>query len=156
VRCKTFWERYDRLDARTEPGPALKRHLASCDACRAEAELLQKTIRSFSEDIQTLSPAAEGALEDRVMAIVRLLPPPQREFFTVRDWIIAGFVILLSMTLMPFGQDFERLLSIFGTSFALPLALVLGLGITLYGILFVGTHIDETMDFVKRRIIREH
>ncbi|MGO8695234.1 MAG: hypothetical protein ACLQMF_16350 [Rectinemataceae bacterium] len=134
----------------------MMRHLDSCDLCRAKVKAFQKAILTFSEDIASLPSAAEGEFDDRVMAIVRLLPEPQHEFFTVRDWIIAGFVILLSMALMPLGQDFERLLAVFGTSFALPLALVLGLGITIYGVLFVGTHIDEAMDFVRRRIIREH
>jgi len=154
VRCETFLKRYDRLDAREGPDSAMLRHLAACDSCRAGVELMRKAMPELSGTEPACSPA-EASIEERVMSLVRLSPRPRPELFTVRDWLIAGSILFLSIALMPFGHDFERLFSVFGTSFALPMALVLGGGITVYGALFIGTHVDEAMDFVRRKIIHE-
>lgn len=155
MRCELFWERFDRLDAREEPGSAMKRHLAACDSCRDRYALVERAIQLFSEEGATES-AAEAAIEERVMAAVRLSPRPRREFFTPRDWILVGLVIFLSVILMPFGHDAERLIGIFGLSFAIPLALVSGLVVSVYGVLFIGTHMDEVHDFVQRKITHEN
>jgi len=155
VRCETFLEHYDRIDARSEPGWALRRHLDSCPSCRATVERMRAALQAPASDAYGVSPA-EASVEDRVMAVVRLMPQPQRELFSVRDWIIAGSVIVLSMALIPVGSDFGGFIAVVGASYALPLALVLGLGITIYSTLFIGTHIDEVMDFVRRRIVGLH
>lgn len=155
MRCETFLARYDRLDARSAPSAALRRHLESCPSCRASVERLRNAMATARIDDQKPLPAS-AAIEDHAMAVIRLMPKPQRELFSTRDWILAGVVIALSMVFIPLGRDFGVFFSVVGTSYTLPLALVLGLAITVYGALFVGTHIDEVTDFVNRKIIRLH
>ncbi len=90
-------------------------------------------------------------LDERIMAEVRLMPVPRNDFFAPRDWLIAGFVMALSMGLIPFGQDFAKVMALFGAGFSLPLSLVLGVVLTSYAAYFVATHLDEVQSFVTRR-----
>jgi hypothetical protein len=85
------------------------------------------------------------------MAAVRLMPLPHHDYFAARDWVIAGLVMTISVGLIPFGQDFAKIIALFGMGFALPLALVLGTMLTAYGAFFVATHVDEFQAFVARR-----
>ena len=134
--------------------PAMARHLASCAACRGEVERMDAALHALVARLpeRTLS---EEEFETRVMSAVRLMPAPRRELLSVRDWIIAGCAVLLSMALIPVGGNFGLFIAVAGVSYALPLALVLGVGITLYSALFVGTHVDTVLSFVRRRIVRQ-
>ncbi len=152
MRCETFLERYDGLEPGRAPAPALARHRASCASCRAQASALEAALAGEGGARLAADEAlAERArLEDRVMTAVRLLPSPRRDF-SLRDWILAGAILAASMILVPVGDYFARFDEVFGASYALPLSLVLGLGLTAYGALFVGAHLDEVQGFMDRR-----
>jgi hypothetical protein len=96
----------------------------------------------------------EASLEERVMAVVRLIPPPRRDVL-VRDWLLACAIIMASMAIIPLGDDFNRIKAIFGTSYSLPLSLVLGAGLAAFASLFIAGHMDDVQGLVKR-ISRQH
>jgi hypothetical protein len=128
------------------------RHLEECESCRIEVERVEAAI----EACRGADSGGELAqlLEDRVMAAIRLMPSPQRDF-SVRDWLIAGSVIAASMLLIPVGDYFVRFKEIFGASYTLPLSLVLGIALTAYSALFIGTHMDEVQGFMNKHV-RQH
>lgn len=146
--CEYFRDRYDMLDAGQEPGLLLRLHLALCPACRAEAERSRAALAAYrnAEDR-----AGADRIEERVMAAVRILPRPRRAV-SYRDWVVSGIVIAVSMALIPFGDDFNSVKAIFGMSYTLPLMLGLGLVITLYGAVFIATHMEELGPFVRRHL----
>jgi len=150
MRCETFLDRYDELEPGERPGFRMARHLAACESCAAQVGLVEDALGALCE----IKDAGDPPLEARVMASVRLVPTPQRDF-SVRDWIIAGSVIAASMILIPVGEYFARFDEAFGASYALPLSLVLGLALTAYAALFVGTHMAQVRGFVDRRA-RQH
>lgn len=150
MRCETFRSRYDRLEPGRSMDRAMIAHLEGCGTCRAEVETVEAALAEFrnADEADEFGELGE-LLESRVMAVVRFMPPPQRDF-SIRDWIIAGSVIAASMLLIPVGEYFARFRETFGASYALPLSLVLGLSLTAYGALFIGTHMDEVQGFVDR------
>lgn len=149
--CEFFRDRYDRLDAGERPGLLLRLHLMSCPSCREEFERSEAAIASYRRAFGAEASPSGGSddLEERIMAAVRLLPPPKRSG-GLRNWILVGLVIALSMALIPFGDDFNAIKALFGTSYTLPLMLVLGIVITLYGAVFIGTHMAELEPLVRR------
>lgn len=154
--CEYFRDRFDMLDAGEEPGPLLRLHLALCPACRAEAAKSRAALMAYRaatrrEDAFRVDRAGSvpDRIEERVMAAVRILPRPKRAV-SYRDWIVSGLVIAVSMALIPFGDDFNSIKAIFGMSYTLPLMLALGLVITLYGAVFIATHMEELGPFVRR------
>jgi hypothetical protein len=156
--CEYFRDRYDRLDAGEEPGVLLRAHLALCPACREEAARSKAALAAYRNALYRRDAHREDfegpgtdKIEERVMAAVRILPRPRR-VVSFRDWIVSGLVIAISMALIPFGNDFNSIKALFGTSFTLPLMLALSLVITLYGAVFIATHMDELAPFVRRHL----
>jgi hypothetical protein len=154
MRCESFLDRFDRLDAGEEPGLLLRLHLSRCPSCRARVEGLDAAIESWRAQEGEALPAREAeAVEGRVMAAVRLMPRPHRELHA-RNWILAGLVIVASMAFIPYDRNFLFIKELFGESYTLPLFLVLGLLLTVYGAVFIGTHMEELEPYVKRRMPR--
>jgi len=151
MRCETFLDRYDELEPGRPLGFLMARHLRGCERCERQVELVEASLVELREGGEE---PAGSILEERIMAAVRLTPTPQRDF-SVRDWIIAGAVIAASMILIPLGDYFVRFNEAFGASYALPLSLVLGVAITAYAALFVGSHMDELQGFMDRHA-RQH
>jgi hypothetical protein len=149
MRCEIFLKRLDELDSGRAMSPAMRLHALRCRACAAEAAALGAALGAYRSALAAES--AEGsAVEDRVMAAVRLLPPPRQDF-AIRDWAFAGVVIAASTLLLPLGESSGFLRTFFGPGFALSLAIVLGIFLTTYTALFIGTHLEELEDFLDKR-----
>jgi hypothetical protein len=109
-------------------------------------------IRAYRKD--TVPTEAQALIEDRVMAAVRLMPPPQQDF-ALRDWLFPGMVIAISMFLLPvLGKGSSFLEMLFGPGYEFSLALVLGLVFTAYSVLFIATHVSELQSFLEKRGLR--
>jgi hypothetical protein len=89
-------------------------------------------------------------LEERVMATVRLTPPPMQDF-AIRDWLFPGAVILLSMCLLPLGSTFGYFESFLSPGNALSFSLALGLVFTAYCVLFIASHLGELQTYLQKR-----
>jgi hypothetical protein len=62
---------------------------------------------------------------------------------STRGWVIAGFIVLISLSTLFFGGEFTSLVLGWGSSFLLPLGITIGIVITSYGALFIGSHLKE-------------
>jgi hypothetical protein len=139
MRHETALECIDELDAGQAYGLALRLHLARCPSCAAEAERVQAALAAYRA-----ADEAEDRIEERVMAALRLMPPPRQDF-ALRDWLLPGALIALSMLLLPF------LAPLFEPNYALPLSLVLGIAFTAYCALFIATHLAELQTYLVKR-----
>lgn len=146
MRCETFRDRDDLLDAGRRPGFLMRRHLARCASCRALLELEAAALAAYRAPV-----AALPGLEDRIMAAVRLTPRPRR-LVRIRDWVVVGLLIAASMALIPLAEEFDWVKELFGLSFALPLSLVLSFVLTAYVAVFIGSHVSELMELLERRL----
>ena len=63
--------------------------------------------------------------------------------FSVKGWVIAGIVLVFSMVTLFFGQDFASIVRDQGSLYLLPLVIIIGVVITGYGALFIGSHLKE-------------
>jgi hypothetical protein len=100
-----------------------------------------KTI--MKEDFFPPSPELENSImakieseqEDEVYAVAGGL--------STHGWVIAGVVILISLVTVFFGLDFQHLALESGMSFVLPMGITVGIVLTTYGALFIGSHLKE-------------
>jgi len=100
-----------------------------------------KTI--MKEDFFPPSPELENSImakieaeqEDEVYAVAGGL--------STHGWVIAGVAILISLVTVFFGLDFKHLALESGMSFVLPMGITIGIVLTTYGALFIGSHLKE-------------
>jgi hypothetical protein len=108
-------------------------HLLCCPRCAAEAAGL-KSARSLLRESFPLPPAE---LEERIMRSVNAEEQgedcPEVAGVSFRSWVVTGFIVLLSLSSSFFGEG------------ALPLhmGIILGSIVTVYGALFIGSHLKE-------------
>jgi hypothetical protein len=63
--------------------------------------------------------------------------------FSFRSWVIIGFFLLLALLSSFFGMNFVEIANSEGLSFLLPIGITIGLAVTCYGALFIGSHLKE-------------
>ena len=63
--------------------------------------------------------------------------------FSFRSWVIIGFFVLFSLSSSFFGVNFAEIANAEGLSFLLPVGLTIGMIVTCYGALFIGSHLKE-------------
>jgi hypothetical protein len=61
-------------------------------------------------------------------------------------WVITGMVVLLSLSTAFMGLDFISVAAAQGSSFLLPVGITIGVVVTGYGALFIGSHLKELSD----------
>ena len=137
MTCDRFLLLLDELDNDTLP-PEMAAHMHTCDACTHEVAVLAKAL-----SLHRL-PDTTGAVDlaPRFLECTTGLPVLRRSV-SMRDWLLSGVVIVLSVAMMPMLAGFRELRAIYGAGFTLPVALVLGLAVTLYAGLFILSHLEE-------------
>jgi hypothetical protein len=63
-----------------------------------------------------------------------------------RGWVIIGIIILVSLSTVFFGMDFENIAHSQGSSFLIPVGITIGVVLTCYGALFIASHLKELSD----------
>jgi len=121
-------------------------HTLVCPNCAQEIERFEVSRNIMNDDFFPVSPN----LEDSIMAMVAKEELPETRQvnaapggLSTRGWVIAGIVIFLSLATAFFGFDFQKLADETGTSFLLPVGITIGSVLTIYGALFIGSHLKE-------------
>jgi hypothetical protein len=121
-------------------------HRLRCPRCARKIDALEMT-RDFMKT--GFFPPSPG-FEEPVMAALR-----DAEFLEVHDaapdihgvsfrsWVITGIIIVVSLSASFFGLDFAEISANHGLSFLLPVGLTMGIVVTGYGALFIGSHLKE-------------
>jgi len=122
-------------------------HTLICPSCAQEIERYEVAREIMREEFFPLSPG----LEDAIMA--RAAQEEERfeeeETYAIpgglstRGWIITGLIIFISLTTSFFGLDFQKIADESGVSFMLPVGITIGIVLTSYGALFIGSHLKE-------------
>jgi hypothetical protein len=122
-------------------------HTFFCHDCAAKIHQYENAKAILKEDFFPYSPEQE----DRIMARIAA-EKEQTEADTAyaapggistRAWVISGLIIFISLTTAFFGLDFKNLASVSGMSFMLPMGITIGIVLTTYCALFIGSHLKE-------------
>jgi len=124
-------------------------HTFFCSACAGAIERYQTARTIMREDFFPHS----LSFEDSIMTKIKLeqaIEDEQSEMtysnpgaFSTRGWVIAGFILLISLVTAFFGFNFKNLANESGISFLLPMGITIGIILTIYGALFIGSHLKE-------------
>ena len=127
-------------------------HTFFCSSCAQEIERLQSASTVMKEDffpeLPRLCDNSMSSLEDSVMLKIADEIPAQAQYpesgvFSTKGWVIAGLVLMVSLVSAFFGFDFKSLASETGMSFMLPMGITIGIILTVYGVIFIGSHLKE-------------
>jgi hypothetical protein len=124
-------------------------HFLHCPRCAAAAAALETAQSIMQAGFFPPAPALEEAVMDAIRrealdpgdVPAEITSPPETVSF--RSWVIAGFIILLSLSSAFFGLDFAEVAEEGGSSFLIPVGLTVGMVVSVYGALFIGTHLKE-------------
>jgi len=121
-------------------------HIITCPDCAQEVERFEVCKDILRNDF---FPSAAG-IEDTVMAMVTAeeaeAAAEEVEIpggLSTRGWVIAGLVIFVSLATAFFGLDFNHVAVAAGISFMIPVGITIGIVLTCYGALFIGSHLKE-------------
>ena len=121
-------------------------HTIVCPNCACEIERFETSKAVMREDFFPSSPGFENS----IMAMLEAEEQTKMEEayvvpggLSTRGWVIAGFIILVSLTTAFFGLDFQKLANETGISFLLPVGITIGIVLTTYCALFIGSHLKE-------------
>ncbi|MDR2500462.1 MAG: peptidoglycan-binding protein [Treponema sp.] len=125
-------------------------HLFFCPRCGERAALFREARDLLGRDFfPPAPPCLEAAVMERIAAEPASAfnaPPEKSEFgqpVPFRSWVITGCVILISLATAFFGIDFIQVSAVSGSSFLIPVGITIGVIITGYGALFIGSHLKE-------------
>ena len=124
-------------------------HTFFCSACTEEIENYQAARTMLKEDFFPHSLSIEESIMTKVYS-EQNIEEEQIETaystpgaFSTRGWVIAGIVLIVSFGTAFFGLDFKNLANESGMSFLLPMGITIGIVLTIYGALFIGSHLKE-------------
>jgi len=122
-------------------------HSFICHDCDQQIRRFEETRTIMTEDFFQQVPS----FEDSIMAKIGMeiedeqahAPYTTQSGISTRGWIIAGFIVMVSLITTFFGLDFQNLASESGTSYILPIGITIGIVLTIYGALFIGSNLKE-------------
>jgi len=124
-------------------------HTIICPACAQEIERFEVSKAILREDFFPPSPDFEDSIMAKISIEIEEDQTEMEECYSVpgglstRGWVIAGLAIFVSLATVFFGLDFQKLADETGTSFLLPVGITIGIVLTTYGALFIGSHLKE-------------
>jgi hypothetical protein len=125
-------------------------HLLVCPDCAQEVERFEVCKDILQNDFL---PSIPPDLEDNVMAMLAAdEDESETELvehsggFSTRGWVIAGLVMFVSFATAFFGFNFNEVALAAGLSFMIPIGITIGIVLTCYGALFIGSHLKEFIE----------
>jgi len=124
-------------------------HTLFCPICAEKIERFETARNIMKEDFFPSSLAGQSwsSLEDSIMSKIAAEEETETHIIpagiSTRGWVIAGLIIFISLTTAFFGFDFKTIAYEMGVSFLLPVGIIIGIFLTTYGALFIGSHLKE-------------
>ncbi|MDR0553257.1 MAG: peptidoglycan-binding protein [Treponema sp.] len=132
-------------------------HLFTCPRCADTIARLESAMATLRDDYFPPAPDLEAAIMERISveeAGVALDEAGETADSSLsiddtdagvpfRGWVITGLVVLLSLTSSFFGLNFGKVVESEGISFLIPLGITIGVVVTGYGAMLIGSHLKE-------------
>jgi hypothetical protein len=116
--------------------------IARFEASRSilQRDFLPNNVPALEDSIMSRIAAEEGETLEALEAEESAVLPGG---LSTRGWVIAGIAVLVSLATAFFGFDFNKIAHAAGMSFLLPVGITIGIVLTSYGALFIGSHLKE-------------
>ena len=119
-------------------------HLLFCPECTKELQNLRRLEEIMKTDFFPPSPDFEESVMECLFEETGFEEKNDAPAgFSLRGWVFIGFFVLLSLSSSFFGITFSEIASEEGLSFLLPVGITIGIVLTCYGALFIGSHLKE-------------
>ncbi|HNR88708.1 MAG TPA: hypothetical protein PKM65_10245 [Spirochaetota bacterium] len=140
MNCDKAMRRYLETDNRAYVALAVKFHALRCARCRAEIARLDREFRALLNQAPFDAPPD---LADAVMHAARRSRIENATNVGTGKWVAVGGAILSSIVLVPFSDSLIWLKDHFGGHFEVPFSIMLGVAISVYAALYIGTHLEQ-------------
>jgi len=121
-------------------------HLLLCPHCSDELNKLKVIKEIMMNDFLFQSPELEGVIMEKIND-GQIEEESENNYipagFSFRSWVIIGFLVLFSLSSTFLGYNFLQIANEEGLSFLLPIGLTIGIVLTCYGAIFIGSHLKE-------------
>ncbi len=156
MKCEEVMQRIMETDNDRKLSGRLLAHINGCDSCREEYRRLTEAELLLSSSNSPYRPE----LTDAVMQRIAEEEPAAFSYsdgpMPVRNWLIAGIILLSSFVLVTFSDSFIWLRQVMGGLVEIPLSLILGIAASLFWMMFIGTHLDSVARFLGMRKTGRH
>ncbi len=116
-------------------------HLLFCKSCKIEVKKYHAVLNS----LQDTSPYSlkSNTLKNDVMEQIFKTGKEYNYQISYFKWVSVGTIIIASRFLFSYSNSHKWLSNQFGTNFDLPLNIVLGTIISVYALVFIGSHTED-------------
>lgn len=154
MNCEKTITRFLEQEDYTRLSTMVRLHSLFCPACRGEIKKIQRSFLLISEVAIDEMPVN---LTSPIMRAIEEFEKPYEHEISGLKWLAAGSVMFASILATPFNKHLNWLNEYFGGNLEIPMALVLGSAITVYAIIFAGSHLgyvnkDRIVKFINRFI----
>jgi hypothetical protein len=126
-------------------------HLLFCARCAEELRRYKLGRELLSQTALFTAPDLCGPLMDRILEEEAACAYEEEEAMPLRRWIISGCIIVASLVSAFFGFEFLDLSSADVSSLVIPMSITIGLFISAYSALFIGSHLKELSERFRLR-----
>ena len=121
----------------------MKFHLLLCPGCSAELRNLLRIEEIMRTDFLPFPPDFEHLIMKRLAEEETGEKEDVSAGLSFRGWVLIGFFVLFSLSSSFFGINFVEIADTEGLSFLLPVGITIGMVVTCYGAIFIGSHLKE-------------
>jgi hypothetical protein len=145
MKCEKAIASFLNQDDSRYPLFFVRLHIVFCAKCREEIKSLQKIFINARTDSPFIM---SEDLSSPVICAIFKSDMVYKKDISSGKWLVTGAVIFSSIFLVSYSDSFIWLRGQFGSVLEVPLYMVLGLAITSYAALFIGTHLEMMGRFV--------
>lgn len=148
MKCDSAMQKFLELDNGASIPFLVRLHTLRCRKCRLEIREMRIRLAVFE-----YHPPYEAKRDasDEIMRTIIANEKLYSSGMSFKKWIAVGLVILLSRFAITFSDTLAWLQNQFGSSLDIPLNIVLGLAMSIYAVLFIGTHMDDIKKMIPDR-----
>ncbi|TAL32849.1 MAG: hypothetical protein EPN93_15370 [Spirochaetes bacterium] len=147
MKCEAFMRKFLELDDGRRLPLAMMLHVRRCAHCRAEVDafnLAARDMRSFEPYV--MDELAGAHLVHRVLS-----QPAYRKSVSLFNWVWTGVLLFASIFLVQFSEHFVSMRGRFGGDLEVPFSIVMGIVVSVYAAMLIGTHMEEITRWKEHR-----
>jgi hypothetical protein len=126
-------------------------HILACGRCAAEITRFKTAQGLLNGDFFPPAPGLEGIIMEKIYQEAPETFSERAGEISLRSWVITGIIVVFSLSTSFLGINFGKIADRGGSSFLLPMGLTIGTIVSVYGALFIGSHLKELSERFRLR-----